>query len=430
MKRGAGVPGVSRTEKKRGRRASLVLAACLMLTGCGRLPWLGEDVEESALLPAETVPQETVSPESPSQEAASETSSPEASRMVERFCNQDTDRYARDLLSAPQQELYDRMAAAVAAGAESVTAEGLTEEEVAQVGDALRIDWPEFFWLSGDSRWNVWTQNGQVTEIVYYLDYTLEGESLTESLQQAEAAAEAYLAGIESDWSDYEKVKAVYDRVILQTEYQVNQRDQSLYQVLVNGEGVCAGYARTVQYLLNRLGIFCTYVTGTARGGSHAWNLVRLSGEYYYLDATWGDPVFLGEDLPENLVDYRYFCVTTEDLFQTHQPDTWLELPVCTAQECNYYVYSGLLFSGYDPAQWQEAVNRAAAERTAVAVRFTDAASREEARRRLLEEEEIYGMLETAAETAPDLLTNQIRYREEPEGNFLYLYLQYQDAGA
>ena len=38
----------------------------------------------------------------------------------------------------------------------------------------------------------------------------------------------------------------------------------SIYSVLVNGESVCAGYARTTQYLLERLNVFCTYVTGTA----------------------------------------------------------------------------------------------------------------------------------------------------------------------
>ncbi len=411
---------------------ALLLAACLLLSGCGlALPWEGrpaaQETESAGEPEAGAALQsggagESQEPESTGMEATAEDEG--LSVAAGAFGNRDAERFARSQLSGPQQQLYDRMAEAVVAGADSVTAEGLTEEEVVQVGDALRIDWPELFWLSGDSRWNVRTLNGQVVDIVYYLDYTLDGAEREAALARAQAAAADYLEGIEADWTDYEKVRAVFDRVVRRTDYQADQRDQSLYQVLVNGEGVCAGYARTVQYLLNRLGIFCTYITGTARGGSHAWNLVRLDGEYYYLDATWGDPVFLGGAFPADFVDYRYFCVTTAELAATHEPDTWLELPACTAEACNYYVQEGRLLSSYDPDWWASSLSQCAGEgQTALQVRFADTAVEAETRRQLLEEGEVYGMLAQAAGQDPALVTDQIRYWEDENGSFLYLFL-------
>lgn len=112
-----------------------------------------------------------------------------------------------------------------------------------------------------------------------------------------EAAADRLLSGISDSWTDYEKVKAVYDRVILQTDYQEGQNDQSMYHVITKGEGVCAGYARTVQYLLNRLGIFCTFVSGTAEGGL-CLEFGPADGDYYYLDPTWGTRFFPAKQKP------------------------------------------------------------------------------------------------------------------------------------
>ena len=55
---------------------------------------------------------------------------------------------------------------------------------------------------------------------------------------------------------------------------------------------MCAGYAASVKYLLDKIGIPCIYVQGTSLETNigHAWNIVEIEGEYYYVDATYGDP--------------------------------------------------------------------------------------------------------------------------------------------
>ncbi len=75
------------------------------------------------------------------------------------------------------------------------------------------------------------------------------------------------------------------------------------YGALVdNGRGtrhraVCDGYAQAYQYLLGKAGICAAQVTGKADkpGGTlwgdayHAWNVVRIEGEWYEVDCCWDD---------------------------------------------------------------------------------------------------------------------------------------------
>ena len=109
-----------------------------------------------------------------------------------------------------------------------------------------------------------------------------------------------------------------------------------------------------MQYLLQKLGVPATLVIGKVHGTeSHAWNLVQVDGEYYYLDATWGDASYTSRGeaaavavLPN--ISYDYLCVTTADMSKTHTIESPVTMPQCTAITANYYVMEGAYFSSYD----------------------------------------------------------------------------------
>ncbi len=60
---------------------------------------------------------------------------------------------------------------------------------------------------------------------------------------------------------------------------------------LASGYGICEDYAELFQAMCTRAGIPCVIVTGEAGGGSHAWNMVYVDGQWLYVDCTFDDPV-------------------------------------------------------------------------------------------------------------------------------------------
>lgn len=98
------------------------------------------------------------------------------------------------------------------------------------------------------------------------------------------------------DASDLEKMTAVYDYICSHVTYdRVHAGNgyyylrSTCYSALVRGTATCQGYAVAVYRLMKECGIECRVVTGRAAGedAPHAWNIVKLGGEFYFLDAAW-----------------------------------------------------------------------------------------------------------------------------------------------
>lgn len=207
--------------------------------------------------------------------------------------------------------------------------------------------------------------------------------------------------------------------------------NQYIYSALVDRRSVCAGYSRATQYLLERLGVFCTYVTGTAQtlqgSGSHAWNLVLCDGDYYYVDTTWGDPMFMGEEQngDEENICYDYMCCNEEELFKTHVPDANIKLPKCTEMDANYYVVNGMYYTEYDSDRTFEVMSEDIRTGKAQSVfKFAENGLYQQAH------EDIFGNL---VERAAQLLLEQYqmqqveyRYKDDEKLNKIVIYWQYE----
>lgn len=66
--------------------------------------------------------------------------------------------------------------------------------------------------------------------------------------------------------------------------------------------------------LLEAAGVEARYISGEAGDELHAWNLVKLDGEWYHLDTTWNDPV---PNQPGK-VRYDYFLASDATLRADH----------------------------------------------------------------------------------------------------------------
>jgi len=190
--------------------------------------------------------------------------------------------------------------------------------------------------------------------------------------------------------------------------------------VLINGRSVCQGYAKTMQMLLNKLGIPCTLVTGTVDTGErHAWNAIKADGEWYYTDVTWGDSSYQAMDASQSDfipdVNYDYLLVPSSEINTTHFSDNEVQLPTANSVNDNYYVKEGLYITSYDPNQlsaifdYQRSLGRAT-----VALKCSDWNVYEQMYNELINNQHIFEYVKTG----------QIRYQNDDSMRKLVFALQ------
>ena len=219
---------------------------------------------------------------------------------------------------------------------------------------AVLKDHPEIFWVHNHEK--IYKTTYSDSDYCTFTPGYIYTESEISEIQNAmEAGFQEVSSLIPADASDYEKVRIVYTYVIDNTQYQASDDDQSIAGVFWKKEAVCAGYAGAVQYLLERIGVPCIYVDGSTQGSTegHAWNIVKLDGEYYYVDATNGDqPDFLNGNAAQleehKTIIYDYLCPFPEDYEKKYIRSEELTVPDCTAKDMNFYVLNQGCFDGYD----------------------------------------------------------------------------------
>lgn len=117
------------------------------------------------------------------------------------------------------------------------------------------------------------------------------------------------------------------------------------YGALINGRCVCAGYAGAFKLLADAAGLQCVVVTGVLEGNlPHAWNKVRIDGEWEILDVTNNDNEFLSNALL-NLPDEAGSRTLTED--SDYVLDSCMRNYIATNGRREYYRLHNLYYD-YD----------------------------------------------------------------------------------
>ena len=132
--------------------------------------------------------------------------------------------------------------------------------------------------------------------------------------------------------SQYEMELAIHDWIIDWVNYDVETMsnlptakpdpdNDNPYGAIFRQKAICSGYTSTFQLFMDMLGIECISVNGTytSLNAEHAWNMVRIDGEWYCVDVTWNDPIGGSQSA---LTRYKYFNVTSQYMRETnHQWD-------------------------------------------------------------------------------------------------------------
>lgn len=235
--------------------------------------------------------------------------------------------YGRSLLSAgAEQSCYDQIADGILNLKTRITIRtGLEPAAVEKIVDYYLSDHAEVFYA--DSAGVSYTYSTIGSRVVYK-SYTLaprytydKADILTMRTQMGQAAA-PFLAAAAGKTTDYAKELALHDTVVRQLGYDSRAAADpsgypesfTAYGAFVSKTAVCEGYAKAMKLLLDSSGVESLYVTGTASNGAesgpHAWNAVHIGSQWYYLDATFDDPVTVnaaGQYVSAARPDYTYF---------------------------------------------------------------------------------------------------------------------------
>lgn len=333
------------------------------------------------------------------------------------------------------QTIYRLIRDGLAASELEITILNENTDLIHDIFQRVLFDHPEFFWVTGASSTSITSRaGGQFLYATFMPVYGHTGEGKTAMKEAIEVQISNFLAAIDPSMTDYEKVRAVYEHLIRQTAYNLEAPDhQNIASVFLNGESVCAGISKAAQLLLGRLGIFATYVTGEAYipGTSsqpipHAWNLVQVGGEYYYLDVTWGMPIF-GEDSPlEGRIDviYDYLLLTGEMLYRTHTLAPGILMPEVTSFTHTFFHLNGMFFEEADPFAVRIALNESVLNKE-------ERTSFQFASQELFWEMRELLLTELAPEAARNLMewhglsSTQYAFREKENLNKITFYWQY-----
>ncbi len=118
--------------------------------------------------------------------------------------------------------------------------------------------------------------------------------------------------------SEVQKVKFIHDFIVQSVDYDQSLTEYTAYAALVKRRTVCQGYAQLAYRLLNEIGIETLIILGEAKvkqlgsRAAHAWNMVKVYGDWYHLDCTWDDPI------GSEQIHYDYFLINDLEIKRTH----------------------------------------------------------------------------------------------------------------
>lgn len=264
------------------------------------------------------------------------------------------------------KELYIKLANSIdISRAPTVTVDSLLDEfQITQALQAYKNDHPETFWLTNESKYYV-TDNSTTVEF----EYSMTPSEILTAKEKFENKIDNILNDLPNG-NDFEKEEYINNCIIDNCKYddaaaetnEIKGNENDAYGALVDGNAVCEGYSRAFQLLCNKANIDCVMVSGTVDNTNHAWNCVKIGGEWYQIDVTWNDT-----DGEKDYLQNDYFNLTDSLMLEDHtlspkysdvdaqsfqNVESWCNfyVPKCTAEKYSYFNYKYPTVSDLDNA--------------------------------------------------------------------------------
>jgi len=228
-------------------------------------------------------------------------------------------------------------------------------DRVFAVYQRVFLNHPEFFYLSGSinvnySREGIQGYLSSMTVKPVYRDSfaDLNEQQLDQQIQEVLAAAQSIKDKIVGQTSvPWKQLLLLHDYLVRTIVYESSQDQQfnNVYSALIGKKTLCQGYAQSFQMIAQSLGFKVMMVMGESEGIGHAWNIVKLDGQYYHIDVTFDDPVPDGGSASP--IQHVHFLRSDALMDGSH---TWkrADYPQCPSDGAHYYRKQDLTVDSLD----------------------------------------------------------------------------------
>lgn len=240
-------------------------------------------------------------------------------------------------MTKAQQATYHVIMQGANALADEFQIPRIESAELYDVFFRLRLDHPEIFWAVG-FKYRYYKDS---PNLILIPEYIFDKNKIREH-QKALGARVDKLVRTAMKFSEWDKEKYVHDFICENIRYDKLKKPYSheIIGPLGHGVGVCEGIAKSVKVLCDALGVWCIIAicgNNPEKGIKyrHTWNIVRINGQYYHLDATFDNTLGKNED-GSTSIRYDYFNLDDKNIFRDHEP---LIAPAPPCPDGNHFYY-------------------------------------------------------------------------------------------
>lgn len=206
----------------------------------------------------------------------------------------------------------------------------ISARELADLYETVVNSEPELFYVMGSVKITV--HNGKY---IIYPQYETGFELFAfDSGAAFKKEVNNILSKVTDDMTDAEKALAVHDYMARFYEYDYNFENYNIEDIFTEKTGVCQAYADAYTYIMQKkLGIDC--YTLSSHNLNHAWNVIKIDGEWYHVDITWDDPSLNGRDY-FGAAMHAYFLISSDtirDALHAHETYDW---EICSYTQWRY----------------------------------------------------------------------------------------------
>lgn len=183
-----------------------------------------------------------------------------------------------------------------------------------------------------NTKYTYYTNGKVVTGITF--DYTSYPESRDAIFSEETEKIENMLLALPTD---IDKIIFLHEYLTENTQYDYTYSKRDISNCLLDKTCVCDGYARAFMMLMNKAGVNCKYISSDEN--NHAWNMVKIGSEWYYVDTTWDDTA----DTNKNLIISRKKCIANGH--KSSNNDWKINLDTSASSFCTSTKYDEAFFS-------------------------------------------------------------------------------------